>query len=284
MFLDFDGNVIDYFNGIDDLKNKLIRFVGDPGERIREDYLRIFRYFRFYVRYGCLTKHEDETIAAIRSNSQGLHQISGERIWSEMKRILQLKDCVSIIPLLMNDLRMGQFMGISSHPVDVKHFESVWDALFRETPQPRFEAITALTALIKDMDEMNACANRLKFSKMERFTAAYIITNRCDVDAVSLKSLMKQLAVESKSQQDSVRRFMCQFLRYIGRYDILNEIESWQIPDFPDCGHLLKGKMDKKPKRLFGEVVDALKREWAKNDYVLDEESAKQIIDQKLNN
>ena len=60
MFLDFDGTVIDYFNGIDDLRNKLIRFVGDPSERVREDYLRIFRYFRFYVRYGCLTKHDEK--------------------------------------------------------------------------------------------------------------------------------------------------------------------------------------------------------------------------------
>jgi tRNA nucleotidyltransferase (CCA-adding enzyme) len=46
LFLDLDGNVYDYYNGIDDLKYRRIRFVGDPVERIREDYLRILRYFR----------------------------------------------------------------------------------------------------------------------------------------------------------------------------------------------------------------------------------------------
>lgn len=46
LFLDLKGNVYDYFNGLDDLKYRRIRFVGDPIERIREDYLRILRYFR----------------------------------------------------------------------------------------------------------------------------------------------------------------------------------------------------------------------------------------------
>jgi tRNA nucleotidyltransferase (CCA-adding enzyme) len=46
LFLDLEGTVYDYFNGIDDLKYRRIRFVGDPIERIREDYLRILRYFR----------------------------------------------------------------------------------------------------------------------------------------------------------------------------------------------------------------------------------------------
>ena len=44
--LDLEGTVYDYFNGIDDLNHRRIRFVGDPAERIREDYLRILRYFR----------------------------------------------------------------------------------------------------------------------------------------------------------------------------------------------------------------------------------------------
>ncbi|CAF4614966.1 unnamed protein product, partial [Rotaria magnacalcarata] len=48
--LDFEGVVYDYFNGIDDLEHRRIRFVGDPVERIREDYLRILRYFRFFGR------------------------------------------------------------------------------------------------------------------------------------------------------------------------------------------------------------------------------------------
>jgi tRNA nucleotidyltransferase/poly(A) polymerase len=45
-YLDMEGTVYDYFNGIEDLKHRRIRFVGDAVQRIREDYLRILRYFR----------------------------------------------------------------------------------------------------------------------------------------------------------------------------------------------------------------------------------------------
>ena len=50
MSLDFDGKIHDYFNGMDDLQNKVSKFVGDPDERIKEDYLRTLRYFRFQGR------------------------------------------------------------------------------------------------------------------------------------------------------------------------------------------------------------------------------------------
>jgi tRNA nucleotidyltransferase (CCA-adding enzyme) len=44
--LGFDGTVYDYFNGIEDVKNRRVRFVGNPEDRIQEDFLRILRYFR----------------------------------------------------------------------------------------------------------------------------------------------------------------------------------------------------------------------------------------------
>ena len=47
MFLDLDGTLYDYFCGEEDLKQRKVRFVGDPEKRIQEDYLRILRYFRY---------------------------------------------------------------------------------------------------------------------------------------------------------------------------------------------------------------------------------------------
>ena len=49
-----DGNLFDPFNGVDDLKNGNIKFIGDANLRIKEDYLRILRYIRFYL---CYSKH-----------------------------------------------------------------------------------------------------------------------------------------------------------------------------------------------------------------------------------
>ncbi|EDQ84681.1 uncharacterized protein MONBRDRAFT_39173 [Monosiga brevicollis MX1] len=59
-------------------------------ERIKEDYLRIMRYFRFHGRIALNNEHEAAQLSAIRANAAGLEQISGERVWMELAKILEM--------------------------------------------------------------------------------------------------------------------------------------------------------------------------------------------------
>ncbi len=86
-----DGSVFDYFGGIDDLACGRVRFVGDAATRIAEDYLRVLRFFRFFARYGHAGP-DAAAIAAITVGLDGLDRLSGERVWSELKRILAVDD------------------------------------------------------------------------------------------------------------------------------------------------------------------------------------------------
>lgn len=83
-----DGTIFDYFNGTQDLHAGRVRFVGDAATRIAEDYLRILRFFRFHARYATGAPDAEAT-QAIAAATQGLHRLSAERIWSELRRILQ---------------------------------------------------------------------------------------------------------------------------------------------------------------------------------------------------
>lgn len=107
----FDGTVYDYFFGYEDLQKKRIAFVGDPDVRIKEDYLRIMRYFRFY---GRITEkpdnHEDSTLNVIRNNAEGLQQVSGERIWMELKKTLQGNFAGSLLKIMLHT-RVGMYIG-----------------------------------------------------------------------------------------------------------------------------------------------------------------------------
>ena len=85
------GAVYDYFGGAGDLHNGLVRFVGDPAQRIAEDYLRILRFFRFYARYG-QGAPDAAAAAAIRNGTPGLAGLSAERVWSELSHILAAPD------------------------------------------------------------------------------------------------------------------------------------------------------------------------------------------------
>ncbi|KIH63362.1 tRNA nucleotidyltransferase/poly(A) polymerase family protein [Ancylostoma duodenale] len=88
LFLDLDGTVIDYFGGIKDVERRRVAFVGNAVQRIQEDYLRILRYFRFFGRISSSLEHENETIEAIKGNSEGLAERQLEQQSLCMKKSL----------------------------------------------------------------------------------------------------------------------------------------------------------------------------------------------------
>lgn len=92
LFEDRQGQIYDFFGGRDDLKQGLLRFVGDPERRIREDYLRILRFFRFQARFGY--QSAPGTLEAIIAHRQGLARISQERITSELLKTVVATEAV----------------------------------------------------------------------------------------------------------------------------------------------------------------------------------------------
>ncbi|MCL5091152.1 MAG: HD domain-containing protein, partial [Patescibacteria group bacterium] len=92
--------IIDNFNGQEDLQNKIIRAVGDPNERFKEDALRMIRAIRFAAQLGFII--ETDTFIAIKKNSQLLTFISGERIRDELFKILASDYPDEGITLLLN--------------------------------------------------------------------------------------------------------------------------------------------------------------------------------------
>lgn len=93
LYADASGAVTDPVGGLADLAERRIRFVGDPETRIREDYLRILRFFRFHAWYGDPASGMDaEALAAICANAGGLDRLSKERIGHEIRRLLAAPD------------------------------------------------------------------------------------------------------------------------------------------------------------------------------------------------
>ncbi len=84
-----DGTLQDPLNGLPDLKARRLRFIENAFQRIAEDHLRILRYFRFYAYYCNPEDGPDmEAIAAIAASIDGLEALSGERVGSEMRKLL----------------------------------------------------------------------------------------------------------------------------------------------------------------------------------------------------
>ncbi|MDX1923803.1 MAG: CCA tRNA nucleotidyltransferase [Rickettsiaceae bacterium] len=91
----------DYHNGHVDLQNKCVKFIGDGKSRIKEDYLRILRFFRFTGYYG--SKIDPEGLAASKESSSGIAILSKERIHKEIVKILSCPKNIEFIFLSMQD-------------------------------------------------------------------------------------------------------------------------------------------------------------------------------------
>jgi poly(A) polymerase len=96
----FTGELFDYYGGIDDLKSRTVRFIGDPLQRIAEDHLRILRYFRFHARYGH-GEPDPTAIAACCSRANDLMALSRERIADELLKLLALPDPTPTVRLML---------------------------------------------------------------------------------------------------------------------------------------------------------------------------------------
>lgn len=93
LYADRQGTVIDPLGGLADTLARRVRFVGDPETRIREDYLRILRFFRFHAAYGDPANGIDaEGLAACAALADGLESISRERIHAEVRKLLSARD------------------------------------------------------------------------------------------------------------------------------------------------------------------------------------------------
>ncbi len=93
LYATVDGAVIDPLGGLPDLLARRVRFIEDPDARIKEDYLRTLRFFRFSAWYADASEGFDpETISAIAANLDGLETLSAERVGQEMTKMLSAPD------------------------------------------------------------------------------------------------------------------------------------------------------------------------------------------------
>lgn len=101
LYADRRGTVVDPLGGLPDLRARHLRFIQDAAQRIREDYLRTLRYFRFHAWYGDPAQGMDaEALAAIADNLDGLDRLSAERVGAELLKLLAAPDPVQAVAVM----------------------------------------------------------------------------------------------------------------------------------------------------------------------------------------
>ncbi len=145
MYLDNKLRLYDFFDGESDLNNNIVRFIGDPEQRIHEDYLRIMRYFRFLGYFDNLKLHQDSFNQAVML-SHNLCKISSERIRNELLKVLSSR--ARNIPIeLMLKSKIFEKIGLSFHNIDTSKLYFSSDPIINLTVLMKLSNICDSTVL-----------------------------------------------------------------------------------------------------------------------------------------
>ena len=127
IYSDLQGNLFDPNNGKKDLEEGLINFIGDAETRVKEDYLRILRYIRFFLNYSN-QKHKPEIIKLIKRNIGGISNLSSDRLLDEFKKLTRSngfiklfkdKESLELIEIIFPQFKnLKKFKKLNSYAVD----------------------------------------------------------------------------------------------------------------------------------------------------------------------
>lgn len=114
-----DGTLHDPFGGEQDLRDGIVRFVGDPKQRIEEDVLRLLRFFRFHAHYAA-GDFDAPSLEACRAMASRVPRLSVERVWSEMKKLLAAPNPA---PVVRTMVEIDALVSVLPDPVDVDRLD-----------------------------------------------------------------------------------------------------------------------------------------------------------------
>ena len=158
---DPDGTLHDPFGGLEDLRAGRVRFVGDARTRIGEDVLRLLRFFRFHAYYA-RTAPDAAALEACRALAPGLANLSGERIATELRRILVAPDAPGVVALMAE-------IGVIAHLLpQLRHVDRLASLARIEIGPIAPDWVRRLAALIDGEDDARALAERLRLSNRDR--------------------------------------------------------------------------------------------------------------------
>jgi len=270
LYADETGTIFDFVGGLGDIAERRVRFIGDPDARIREDYLRSLRFFRFFAWYGAAPPDAD-ALAAIVRNRAGLKGLSAERVQKEFLRLLDAPDPMAALDA-MNEA------GVTTALVpEFTRPERLACLIALDAPR---DAILRLAAGIATGDASQLAA-RLKLSSAAATRLAGLVAG--NIQLTDGQSVRRALYAHDGA---AVRDFA-----YLARarHEIdgaqmkaaLAAAETWTRPRFPLTGNDVTAR-GVAPGPRVGALLGALERDWIDENFSASRETLLARLDARL--
>ena len=277
IYSDLDGNLYDPNSGHKDLNVGIIKFIGDPETRIKEDYLRIIRYLRFYTEYSKID-HEINIIKIIKKNIEGLGKISKERQFNELKKILKLDN---FLKLFKNKTSCELFSLIFPQLKNFKKLSKL------SKPQEKILKNKSLNFVISflvidETDNSDYFVYKYNLPNELKDKINFLKNNSLNKDSTKIfnkKDLQKIFYYEGKSSTIDLIDFNFLYSKQSKKIlELKTYFEKLDKPEFPIKAQLLINDYGLKEGRELGQKLKNLEMKWIENNFNLSKKDMEKVL------
>ena len=278
IYSDKDGNLFDPYDGKKDLENGNIKFIGDAENRIKEDYLRILRYVRFFINYSNQS-HDPKIIKIIKINIDGVSKLSSERLLDEFKKLTIssafvkiFKDdiCLEIIKMIFPQLKnLDNFKKLNSYAQD---------------NLSKVDFIFLLSLMIVDgSDNTDYSIYKFNLSKKDQKrlkSIDFFYKDVADIKNFNEKNFNKIFYYNGKQTVLDIINFAL-FTSIKVEKKLLKLIEIYKnkiLPSFPVGANMIMTKYNIPEGKILGSKLKLIEEKWVQNSFQISEKQIQKII------
>ena len=278
IYADLDGNIFDPHNGKKDIEMGQVNFIGNPEKRIKEDYLRILRYLRFFLNYS-KQPHKEEIIKTIKINISGISIISKERLLDELKKLLKSnqleklsKDKFSIELILLIFPELKNIKSVINSIKVKKEFFVELDFIF-----------ILFLMIIDGTDNLEYFLYKYNISKKDQ-KRAYAINNfyneKEGIKTLNEANLNKVLYYNGKQAVLDILNFKIIKSKKLDK-KMLSLLELYKnkiTPSLPVGADLLMTRYKIPEGKQLGSMLKLIEEEWVRNNFEISEKQIDNIV------
>jgi len=279
IYADIDGNLFDPFNGKKDLENGEVRFIGVADKRIKEDYLRILRYVRFFINYS-KKKHDPNITRVIKKNLDGINKISSERLLDEFKKLFYsygffklTKDifCLEIIKLVFPQFKNINIFGKLNS--------------FAKKNINNLDFIFFMSLMIIDgTDNVNYCIYKFNFSKKDQKRILFLndfFSIKINRKTFSKKNLQKVLYFNGKQSLFDLLYFQIFRSKKVDKelLEMIKLFKDKEPPILPITAITLMAEYNIPEGKKLGVKLKEVEEKWVENDFEISKLEVQKTIE-----
>ncbi len=278
IYADINGNLFDPFDGKKDLENGLIKFIGEPEQRIKEDYLRILRYFRFFALYS----KNDHSLAVkkiIKKNIVGIKKLSSERLLDELKKTFKSK---CFIKLCENDFSYEIISMVFPEFKQIELFKKLNDYTKLNLHSLDFAFFLSLL-IIDDTDNSDYFFYKFNISKKNQKRIKFIkefYFNKKLPFKLSSQNLWKIFYFNGKERLTDILNYKI-FTSKKFDNSLVNQINYFknkELPKLPITGSDLIKDFGIPEGEIVGEKLKEIENIWINNNFKISDKNLKKIL------